>query len=557
MTQRNKPASKLLYQAWQRTLPAQSLCLVGSFSLLSSGLVLAQTESGIDNIVPTAANSQPAGNIVKKDIVIQTQAVPTPEAQAQPEFSQRRSQLKQKLRNKVGTSQQTESTRQTQPRSQTANSGAGVRKSKPQVEASQPAVRVRSSQKTAPTITREQKPKVELATPTAPRSTEKLPAVTQPPANNSPSAVGVTPGQPKDYNNALIDPTDYSPNAKPRYEAPSSVVITERSSGCQAVVGQGNGTCARVPVNPSVANAKPGVNQKGSPNWLRRSEVAKLAAVSPAAKPVTKAGSTNTGWRPPRIVSKVISSAAPNTGWRPNRAVSAGATKSVYNANRFIPSPSSFSPTTTVSSVPIAPSAGTLSAPMTAENAAPRPSTVAYNIPLASALPRIAYNAIFGGRVAHNVSGLMYPVSTPSPITSLFGWRIHPITGDRRFHAGMDIGAAMGTPILAAYSGRVENANWMGGYGLTVVLNHNNAQQTLYGHMSQIFVQPGQWVEKGTVIGQVGSTGNSTGPHLHFEVRHLTPQGWVAVDPSPHVQSALNQMENRLNTAQVYKEPGS
>jgi murein DD-endopeptidase MepM/ murein hydrolase activator NlpD len=117
----------------------------------------------------------------------------------------------------------------------------------------------------------------------------------------------------------------------------------------------------------------------------------------------------------------------------------------------------------------------------------------------------------------------------------------------------MDIGAATGTPILAAYSGQVEVADWVGGYGQAVILNHNNALQTLYGHMSQILVQPGQRVERGTVIGLVGSTGNSTGPHLHFEVRQLTPQGWIAVDPSPQIQSALGQLQS-TQTAQVIGE---
>jgi murein DD-endopeptidase MepM/ murein hydrolase activator NlpD len=151
----------------------------------------------------------------------------------------------------------------------------------------------------------------------------------------------------------------------------------------------------------------------------------------------------------------------------------------------------------------------------------------------------------------------MYPLSIPASITSVFGWRIHPITGNQRFHAGTDLGAPTGTPILAAAGGQVETANWLGGYGLAVIINHKSAQQTLYGHMSEIFVQPGQWVEPGTVIGRVGSTGNSTGPHLHFEVRHLTPNGWVATDPGVQLQSGLAQLLQSLRTAQVSQQPGS
>jgi murein DD-endopeptidase MepM/ murein hydrolase activator NlpD len=136
----------------------------------------------------------------------------------------------------------------------------------------------------------------------------------------------------------------------------------------------------------------------------------------------------------------------------------------------------------------------------------------------------------------------------------MFGWREHPITGDRRFHTGIDLAAATGTPVLAAYSGQVEIADSVGGYGLTVVLNHNSAQQTLYGHMSELFVRPGQWVERGTVIGRVGSTGTSTGPHLHFETRQLTPNGWVATNPGTQLQYALNQFLQSLQTAQVVED---
>ncbi|GBE94432.1 peptidase M23 [Nostoc cycadae WK-1] len=185
---------------------------------------------------------------------------------------------------------------------------------------------------------------------------------------------------------------------------------------------------------------------------------------------------------------------------------------------------------------------------------APRVSTVAYDIPLASVLPQIPYTNTIAYRGG---SGINYPLSVPATITSLFGWRVHPITGDRRFHAGTDLGAPMGTPILAAAKGQVDTAGWVGGYGLTVILTHSSAQQTLYGHMSEIFVQPGQVVEPGMVIGRVGSTGNSTGPHLHFEVRHLTQDGWVAVDPNGELQAGLSQLIQTMRTAQVIGKPGS
>lgn len=126
--------------------------------------------------------------------------------------------------------------------------------------------------------------------------------------------------------------------------------------------------------------------------------------------------------------------------------------------------------------------------------------------------------------------GMAFPLPIPAAITSAFGWRIHPISGDRRFHAGVDFGAPMGTPVLAALPGEVVAAGSQGGYGLTVILE-NQGHRNLYAHLSAIAVQPGQVVSAGSIIGWVGSTGNSTGPHLHFESQYLTAQGWQAVDP--------------------------
>jgi murein DD-endopeptidase MepM/ murein hydrolase activator NlpD len=145
---------------------------------------------------------------------------------------------------------------------------------------------------------------------------------------------------------------------------------------------------------------------------------------------------------------------------------------------------------------------------------------------------------------------LMFPLSVPASITSAFGWRIHPIFGESRFHSGTDIGSPTGTPVLAAFSGQVVLADFLGGYGLTIVLQHGNGtQQTLYAHLSEIFVRPGEQIEQGQVLGRVGSTGNSTGPHLHFEVRQQTPQGWVALDPGVLLQTSLAQFWQNLQTA--------
>ncbi len=105
------------------------------------------------------------------------------------------------------------------------------------------------------------------------------------------------------------------------------------------------------------------------------------------------------------------------------------------------------------------------------------------------------------------------------PITSPYGYRIHPIYGTMRFHSGIDIGAYYGSSILAADSGVVIEAGWIGGYGNTVMIDHGGGYSTLYGHCSTLYVRNGQIVSQGEPIAAVGSTGNSTGPHLHFEVR--------------------------------------
>jgi len=145
---------------------------------------------------------------------------------------------------------------------------------------------------------------------------------------------------------------------------------------------------------------------------------------------------------------------------------------------------------------------------------------------------------------------LIYPLTSPAPTTSSFGWRMHPITGSRRFHSGIDIGAPMGAPVVAAGSGTVVSSGWLGGYGKAITIEHNGVQQTLYGHLSEIFVQPGQNIEQGTVIGRVGSTGNSTGPHLHFETKVSTADGWIAVDPGNDLKYALDNLRRSMPFAQ-------
>ncbi|WP_052847083.1 murein hydrolase activator EnvC [Veillonella sp. oral taxon 780] len=125
-----------------------------------------------------------------------------------------------------------------------------------------------------------------------------------------------------------------------------------------------------------------------------------------------------------------------------------------------------------------------------------------------------------GGATTTWVQGtgqLAAPVN--APITSDFGWRIHPIYGTSRLHAGTDFGVDEGTPVHAADGGVVVEAGWISGYGYTVIIDHGNGMSTLYAHNSDVSVSPGQTVSKGQVVSYSGNTGGSTGPHLHFEVR--------------------------------------
>ncbi|MEO0490341.1 MAG: M23 family metallopeptidase, partial [Cyanobacteria bacterium J06659_2] len=148
-----------------------------------------------------------------------------------------------------------------------------------------------------------------------------------------------------------------------------------------------------------------------------------------------------------------------------------------------------------------------------------------------------------------SVEEFIFPLSIPATITSLFGWRNHPIFQERRFHDGVDLAAPEGTPVLASKNGEVIAAEYLGGYGLTVMLRHENGtQETRYPHLSQILVRPGEQIKQGEVVGLVGSTGNSTGPHLHFELRELTDQGWVLIDPNDLMDYASANLADFLNS---------
>ena len=129
---------------------------------------------------------------------------------------------------------------------------------------------------------------------------------------------------------------------------------------------------------------------------------------------------------------------------------------------------------------------------------------------------------------------MLWPIAVDGTyITSPYGNRLHPIQGVYRYHDGIDIGnAGFGAPVVAAADGIVTYAGVMSGYGNCVMINHGDGIVTLYGHGQEIYTELGATVKQGDVIMAVGSTGNSTGPHLHFEVRKFG----VAVDPIPYLQ---------------------
>ena len=141
-------------------------------------------------------------------------------------------------------------------------------------------------------------------------------------------------------------------------------------------------------------------------------------------------------------------------------------------------------------------------------------------------------------------TGFMCPLKSYSRVSSEYGWRKNPVTGVNRLHAGMDFAAASGTPIYAAASGYVQVAGWSsGGYGNYVIIYHGkmsdgNTYSTLYGHMKSVATSAGKYVKQGELIGYVGTTGNSTGNHLHLEVwqggnkaNAVNPRNYI---PIPH-----------------------
>jgi murein DD-endopeptidase MepM/ murein hydrolase activator NlpD len=136
------------------------------------------------------------------------------------------------------------------------------------------------------------------------------------------------------------------------------------------------------------------------------------------------------------------------------------------------------------------------------------------------------------------VAVLTYPLALPAVELDHWGWRFSPSRNAWRMHTGIDLIVAEGTTVLAVLPGRVRLVERIDGYGLTVVIDHGHGLQSLYGHLLEAAVMPGDAIDAGGNLGRVGRSGNATTPHLHLELRRHTPAGLMAVDPTPLLSAA-------------------
>ena len=171
------------------------------------------------------------------------------------------------------------------------------------------------------------------------------------------------------------------------------------------------------------------------------------------------------------------------------------------------------------------------------------------------------------GTIIGNSKGAMFiqPISYYKKISSKFGPRIHPITGRCKIHTGVDFSANNGTPVKAAASGTITKASYYSGYGNYVSINHSGNLKTAYAHLSRILVKNGQYVKQGQIIAYSGNSGNSTGPHLHYEVikngKHINPLSFVPKQPRQltgkrlaqfnHFKHSLNLRIAKLNSKHI------
>ncbi|MFE1748540.1 M23 family metallopeptidase [Coleofasciculus sp. H7-2] len=534
MSQRNHPSCTPFGLFCRRPLLVQGLSWIGGLGVLSSGLVWAQSDPSIDTIgTPTTQEAPPT---VKMET--------NPQRRTEPTVVRRRSAAPEPEPNFVR--------RRSAPAAEKASSGVRRRRLARQRALETTSVRHRRRSAPEPAVVRRRSlpvsaPETSVAVPkkaqlSPPRLLEPNTISYVKPPKLRPSKAEKSGIRSSDYNNSYIDPTDYSLGATGRGkepiradDEPPAVVLSERSTGCQRVLqsGQGlsGGSCgvARIPsrnTNSLRETARLTYPTRNRREYASDTDVPEVLRTSGYANRRVSRARLGVNQPEREIRQQILVASANPVAIGPLRDRPKGI-RSINRRSRSLGS-----------------SAATRSTAIASNNVGTSQSSIPLNVPEYKApIP-----TIFRGLANGNTS-LIFPLAVPAPITSLFGWRTHPISGSRRFHAGTDLGAPLGTPVLAAFAGKVAIADWMGGYGQAIVLQHNETQETLYAHLSEILVQPGQQIEQGTVIGRVGSTGNSTGPHLHFEIRQLTQEGWMAMDPGAHLEYGLAQMIKALQTA--------
>lgn len=550
----------------------QSLGWLGSISVLSSGIVVAQTNSPKDSVGVAPSNTTPS-------------SVKPTNSSASSRAKLRKPNLKPGLLDSPPsrTPQGTPARRRLETPASTGNP-ANVSVREPQNSVSTPPETARPRR----AVVRLSKPTLtspDLSVPTQ-ASVSKPPKITINPSQRQENAQ-----KPVNSNNRNRNRTNYRVGSSGSYSKPSAVVLTERSTGCTTTSRNGrlaSGSCSsqpphqttariRQPRNQTVARRRPQpLQQPGNETVANRpNKPAKFSVNEPVDNPSVNiainrrlnqplANRTNIATGSSRN-EPLNPSVNPTIANQPNQPL----TRQV-NQDRIAEAKLPAPPVTKAKSVrfaPITASANPTQRKRRHQVFSGKPSvpsalvpSTSLSIPSAQTAPMgldyydLTRRPIRQPNIAQ--ASFMFPLTIPAPITSLFGWRLHPISGQHRFHGGTDLGAPQGTPVIAAVSGEVATADYLGGYGLAVVIRHEEGtQESLYGHLSEVFVKQGDLVNQGTVIGRVGSTGFSTGPHLHFEWRQLTPNGWVAVDAGAHLEYGLAQFMKALQVAQAPQVP--
>ncbi len=572
MTKETSSKSSLLGIFYQHPRLMQSLGWLGSIGILSSGIVAAQTNSPKDSVGVAPSNTTPS-------------SVKPTNSSASSRAKLRKPNLKPGLLDSAPsrTPQGTPARRRLETSVATGNpESVSVREPQNSVSAPPETARPRRA------VVRLSKPRLtppDLSIPTQ-ASVSKPPKVTINPSQRQENAQ-----KPVNPNNRDSNRRNYRVGSSARDSGPSAVVLTERSRGCTTTSRNGrlaSGSCGSQPPQTETASVRHSRNEtvarrrsqplqdSGNETVANRpNKPAKFRVNETVDNPSVNVAINRRLNQPLANGTNVVTDSSRNAPLNPSVNVAIGnnlnqpLTRQVNQyeiAEAKLPAP----PVTKVQPVrfaPITASTNRIQRKRRHQVFSGRPSVPSALLPSTSLSIPSAQTAPMGldyydltrrpvGQPNIAQTSFMFPLTIPAPITSLFGWRLHPISGQYRFHGGTDLGAPQGTPVIAAVSGEVATADYLGGYGLAVVIRHEEGtQESLYGHLSEVFVKQGDLVNQGTVIGRVGSTGFSTGPHLHFEWRQLAPNGWVAVDAGAHLEYGLAQFMKALQVAQVPQVP--